>query len=95
MAMVTSNGDPANGNGNGNGDIWDRRNKQRKKLSRFFGEEAPVDVSVQEIQKYGLTALLKSNVPLTYFLYMLMEKYCSENLVRDCSLFSPHLTIDL
>lgn len=73
MAMVTSTGELS---------IWDRRKKQKQKLARFFGEEAPVDISVQEIQKYGLVALLKSNVPLTYFLYMLMDKYCSENLVK-------------
>lgn len=73
MAMVSPTGDSDT--------IWDRRKKQKKKLARFFGQEAPVDVSVHEIQKYGLLALLKSNVPLTYFLYMLMDKYCSENLV--------------
>ncbi|KAI8384676.1 RGS domain-containing protein [Radiomyces spectabilis] len=55
--------------------------KHGKKLESFFGEDAPLeDVCIQHIQKEGLTAMLRSRVPLGYYLYHLLEEYCSENL---------------
>jgi hypothetical protein len=50
-----------------------------KKLENFFG--AVVDVSVLEIERRGLKALLHSRVPLTYFLQSLVLDLSSENLV--------------
>lgn len=60
--------------------VWQRRKLSKQKLRRFFGKSAPVDTSVAEIEKYGLPALLQSNVPLCYFLYSLLEQFSSENL---------------
>lgn len=56
--------------------------KSRQKLERFFGEPLPIDVSISELDAYGLKAMLQSSVPLCYFLYQLLEELCSENLVR-------------
>lgn len=56
--------------------------KSKQKLERFFGETLPIDVSVNELDAYGLKAMLQSSVPLCYFLYQLLEELCSENLVR-------------
>jgi len=44
-----------------------------------FNDEG-VDVSVGEILVHGLKAMLKSKVPLCYFLHTLIEDYCCENL---------------
>jgi hypothetical protein len=44
-----------------------------------FNEEG-LDVSVGEILVHGLKAMLKSKVPLCYFLHTLIEDYCCENL---------------
>lgn len=60
--------------------VWQRRKLSKQKLRRFFGKSAPVDTSVAEVEKYGLPALLQSNVPLCYFLYSLLEQFSSENL---------------
>jgi hypothetical protein len=60
--------------------VWQRRKLSKRKLRQFFGKSAPVDVSPSDIEKYGLPALLQSNVPLCYFLYSLLEQYSSENL---------------
>jgi hypothetical protein len=60
--------------------VWQRRKLSKRKLRQFFGRSAPVDVSPDDIEKYGLPALLQSNVPLCYFLYSLLEQYSSENL---------------
>lgn len=60
--------------------VWHRRKLSKQKLRRFFGKSAPVDTSVAEVEKYGLPALLQSNVPLCYFLYSLLEQFGSENL---------------
>ncbi|KAJ3052096.1 hypothetical protein HK097_006897 [Rhizophlyctis rosea] len=51
-----------------------------KKLIRFFGDDCPIDVPVSEIEQEGLKALLASKVPLSYFLYSLLEDYSCENL---------------
>lgn len=59
-----------------------KRNISRRKLSDFFGEQVPVDVSIQEILNHGLKAVLQSNVPLCYFLYCLLEDISAENLVN-------------
>ncbi|ORX60957.1 hypothetical protein BCR36DRAFT_4132 [Piromyces finnis] len=44
-----------------------------------YNEEG-LDVSVGEILVHGLKAMLKSKVPLCYFLHTLIEDYCCENL---------------
>jgi len=46
---------------------------------RKFNDEG-MDISVGEILVYGLKAMLKSKVPLCYFLHTLIEDYCCENL---------------
>ncbi|KAJ3037260.1 regulator of G-protein signaling [Rhizophlyctis rosea] len=51
-----------------------------KKLIRFFGDDCPIDVPVSEIEQEGLKAILASKVPLSYFLYSLLEDYSCENL---------------
>lgn len=61
--------------------FWLKRRGSSQVVSWFFGQKIQVDVSVNEIKKYGLSALLQSNVPLCYFLYYLLDNYCSENLV--------------
>jgi hypothetical protein len=60
--------------------VWQRRKLSKQKLRQFFGQSAPVDVSPSDIERYGLPALLQSNVPLCYFLYSLLEQYSAENL---------------
>lgn len=60
--------------------VWHRRKLSKRKLRQFFGISAPVDVSLADLEKYGLPALLQSNVPLCYFLYSMLEQYSSENL---------------
>ncbi|KAI7901855.1 RGS domain-containing protein [Cokeromyces recurvatus] len=54
--------------------------RSSKKLDDFFGEYAPHDICIKEIQKEGLKAILQSKTPLCYFLYHLLQEYCSENL---------------
>lgn len=61
----------------------DKTNKTSRKLNRFFGEHAPYDICVREIEREGLKAMLQSKTPLCYFLYHLLEEYSSENLVRN------------
>jgi len=60
--------------------VWQRRRLSKKKLRQFFGKSAPVDVHINEIEKYGLSALLQSSVPLCYFLLSLLEQFSAENL---------------
>jgi hypothetical protein len=59
-----------------------KTSKSSKKLDSFFGEQAPMDICVQEIRKEGLKAMLQSKVPLCFLLYHLLDEYSSENLVR-------------
>lgn len=57
-----------------------RRRLSKRKLRQFFGTSAPVDVSPKDIERFGLPALLQSNVPLCYFLLSMLEQYSAENL---------------
>lgn len=57
-----------------------RSAQKKKKLQKFFGRSIPVDVSLLDIERLGLRAMLASRVPLCYFLYQLLEEHCSENL---------------
>jgi len=59
---------------------WRRRKQSKGKLRKFFGKSAPVDISVKDIEDYGLPALLNSNIPLCYFLHFLLETFRAENL---------------
>jgi predicted XRE-type DNA-binding protein len=61
-------------------DYMERTHKSEKKLSDFFGDDVPFDITIKEIDVNGLKAMLQSKVPLCYFLYSLLEDYCSENL---------------
>lgn len=66
-------------------DTLHRSYKQRStarssKLTKFFGSDPPLDVSIPEIEKQGLKAILTSKVPLAYFLYSLLEDWSCENL---------------
>jgi hypothetical protein len=54
--------------------------KKQAKLASFFGDEAPVDVPLEEVQKRGLEALLLSKVPLAYFLVSCMREHANENI---------------
>ncbi|KAL6595168.1 regulator of G protein signaling superfamily [Neocallimastix californiae] len=59
----------------------ERSHKSEKKLIDFFGDEdIPFDITIKEIEVNGLKAMLQSKVPLCYFLYSLLEDFCSENL---------------
>jgi len=59
----------------------ERTHKSEKKLTDFFGDkDVPFDITFKEIEHHGLKAMLQSKVPLCYFLYTLLENYCSENL---------------
>lgn len=60
--------------------FWAKRRAKSPHLTWFWGESIAQDVAVAEIQRYGLGALLESNIPLCYFLYYLLDNYCSENL---------------
>ncbi|KAH8548055.1 hypothetical protein BGW37DRAFT_508041 [Umbelopsis sp. PMI_123] len=57
-----------------------KTSKSSKKLDNFFGEQAPMDICIQEIRKEGLKAMLQSKVPLCFLLYHLLDEYSSENL---------------
>jgi len=61
-------------------DYMERTQKSEKKLSNFFGDDVPFDITLKEIEVNGLKAMLQSKVPLCYFLSSLLEDYCSENL---------------
>lgn len=67
--------------------FWAKRRVNTHRINFFFGEKMQLDVSVAQIKKYGLAAILESNVPLCYFLYYLLDNYCAENLVRHYSSF--------
>jgi hypothetical protein len=62
-----------------------KTSKSSKKLDSFFGEQAPMDICIQEIRKEGLKAMLQSKVPLCFLLYHLLDEYSSENLVSVTS----------
>ncbi|KAJ3331655.1 hypothetical protein HDU76_002613, partial [Blyttiomyces sp. JEL0837] len=51
-----------------------------KKLASFFGDTPKLDITISEIERTGISALLASKIPLTYFLVSLLEDYCAENL---------------
>lgn len=55
-------------------------NLKKKGSNNYYGDEPNMDVSVSEIINFGLKAMIKSKVPLCYFLYTLIEDYCCENL---------------
>ena len=55
-------------------------NRTVKKLAHFFGEVPSADVTVGEIKRGGLKVLLRSRLPLCYFLRFLLDEYSSENL---------------
>ncbi|KAI8366039.1 RGS domain-containing protein [Radiomyces spectabilis] len=58
-----------------------KSSRSYRKLDKFFGEPPlQLDVSVGDIRKHGLRAMLQSKVPLCYFLYHLLEEYSCENL---------------
>jgi len=62
-------------------DYMKHTHRSAQKLSSFFGDEGvPFDITIKEIEASGLKAILQSKVPLCYFLYSLLEDYCSENL---------------
>ncbi|KAJ3203780.1 hypothetical protein HK099_001377 [Clydaea vesicula] len=54
--------------------------KRSKKLENFFGSAPPLDISVTDIKKNGLSAILLSRVPLAYFLYQILQEHSCENL---------------
>lgn len=62
-----------------------RMRSSREKLARFFGcSWPPYDLSLRVIERYGLAALLQSNVPLVYFLRYLLDQWAAENLFFYC-----------
>lgn len=58
-----------------------KTDKSSKKVNQLFIEQKKLDISIKEIKREGLKALLYSTVPLGYFLYHLLNEYSSENLV--------------
>jgi len=73
-SMSHSNVSVNSSNGNGyNGPLFQSPDYRK------FNDEG-MDISVGEILVYGLKAMLKSKVPLCYFLHTLIEDYCCENL---------------
>lgn len=69
---------------------WAKRRAYSQYISWYFGQKVQLDVSVAEIEKHGLAAMLESNVPLCYFLYYLLDAYSSENLVQTPHDYSMH-----
>ncbi|KAI8052441.1 hypothetical protein BDF22DRAFT_620823, partial [Syncephalis plumigaleata] len=57
-----------------------RLQRSARKLADFFGDTPPIDVSVSEIARNGLTMMLRAKLPLCYFLRCLLDEFCSENL---------------
>jgi hypothetical protein len=55
--------------------------KEHKKLEFFFGQTLPFDIPLPKVEALGLKGILTSNVPLCYFLYLMLEELCAENLV--------------
>lgn len=52
----------------------------RLKLISLFRSLPPFDISLSNVETYGLGALLQSNVPLVYFLRYLLDHWAAENL---------------
>jgi len=71
--MSHSNLSVTSSNNGYNGPLFQNPNYKK------FNDEG-IDISVGEILVYGLKAMLKSKVPLCYFLHTLIEDYCCENL---------------
>ncbi len=61
--------------------VWRQRRKTKKKMEHFFGEHIPIDISIADIDRYGLEALVHSRVPLIYFVVSLLEQMAIENLL--------------
>lgn len=59
-----------------------KTDKSSKKANQLLIEQKKLDVSIKEVKREGLKALLYSTVPLGYFLYHLLNEYSSENLVK-------------
>ncbi|CAO3625060.1 unnamed protein product [Mucor hiemalis] len=57
-----------------------KTDKGIKKINQVFIEQKKLDISIKDIKREGLKALLYSTVPLGYFLYHLLNEYSSENL---------------
>jgi hypothetical protein len=58
----------------------EREKRSVRKIAEFFGDTPPMDMSINEISRDGLEAMLRSRVPLCYFLKFLIEEFSSENL---------------
>ena len=73
-----------------------------RKLCAFFGDLPPIDISVAEIRKEGLKAMLHAKIPLCYFLAALLDDYSQENLFfylelerfDVCTFLSPEHKLD-
>jgi regulator of G protein signaling-like protein len=52
----------------------------RLKVMSLFRSFPPLDISISNVEMYGLGALLQSNVPLVYFLRYLLDHWSTENL---------------
>eukprot|EP00923_Selenidium_pygospionis_P002995 GHVN01004595.1.p1 GENE.GHVN01004595.1~~GHVN01004595.1.p1 ORF type:complete len:243 (-),score=37.44 GHVN01004595.1:12-740(-) len=59
--------------------LKEKRRKEKKKVLLKFGEKTRYDISLGQIQKYGLDVLLISRVPLCFFLCFLFDKEATEN----------------
>ena len=59
-----------------------------QKLARFFGSAPPADLGLKEIEREGLKAMLRSKVPLCYFLASLISEFSHESLVSLPLFFS-------
>ncbi|KAI9027187.1 hypothetical protein CLU79DRAFT_833115 [Phycomyces nitens] len=69
-----------------------RQDQSARKLDSFFGEHLPLDICISEIRKQGLKAMLKSRVPLCFFLRYLIktERYDKLKTVPKQQWISAH-----
>lgn len=59
---------------------WTRSLRIKERVEKIFGKAPLIDVPLEEIERQGLKSMLKSSVPMCYFLHYLMEIFSIETL---------------
>lgn len=59
---------------------WTKCKKMKDRIGKIFGRAPLIDVPLEEIEREGLRSMLKSSVPMCYFLHYLMEIFSIETL---------------
>lgn len=59
---------------------WTRSMRIKERVEKIFGKAPLIDVPLEEIERQGLKSMLKSSVPMCYFLHYLMEIFSIETL---------------